>query len=46
MSYDHNKIDEVGRKYLTRGICEPRGHSFNQRVISGALRRFNHFWFD
>ena len=44
--YDHNQIDEVRRKYLTRGPCQPRGHSFNQRVISGALRRFNPSWFD
>uniref|UniRef100_A0A0D3DKY9 TTF-type domain-containing protein n=1 Tax=Brassica oleracea var. oleracea TaxID=109376 RepID=A0A0D3DKY9_BRAOL len=44
--YDHNQIDEVRRKYLTRGPCQPRGHSFKQRVISGALRRFNPSWFD
>jgi len=44
--YDHNQIDEVRHKYLTRGPCQPRGHSFKQRVISGALRRFNPSWFD
>uniref|UniRef100_A0A0D3BLP4 TTF-type domain-containing protein n=1 Tax=Brassica oleracea var. oleracea TaxID=109376 RepID=A0A0D3BLP4_BRAOL len=44
--YDHNQIDEVRRKYLTRGPCQLRGHSFKQRVISGALRRFNPSWFD
>ena len=44
--YDHNQIDEVRHKYLTRGPCQPRGHSFKQKVISGVLRRFNPSWFD
>lgn len=44
--YDRNQIDEVRRKYLTRGPCQPRGHSFKQRVMAGALRRFNPSLFD
>lgn len=44
--YDHNQIDEVRRKYLTIEPCQPRSHSFKQRVMAGALRRFNPSWFD
>ncbi|KAF8090800.1 hypothetical protein N665_0466s0004 [Sinapis alba] len=31
--YDHNQRDEVRRKYLTRGPCQPRGHTFQQKSI-------------
>ncbi|XP_013723174.2 zinc finger MYM-type protein 1-like [Brassica napus] len=44
--YDHNQIDEVRRIYLTRGPCQPRGHTFKQKSIGGVWRRFNPQWFD
>ena len=44
--YDHNQIDKVRRKYLTRGSFQLCGHSFKQKVISGVLMRFNPSWFD
>ncbi|RID52634.1 hypothetical protein BRARA_G00086 [Brassica rapa] len=44
--YPSNQRDEVIRRYLIRGPCQPRGHIFKQKMISGAMRRFNHAWFD
>ncbi|KAF8113626.1 hypothetical protein N665_0047s0033 [Sinapis alba] len=44
--YDHNQRDEVRRKYLTRGPCQPRGHTFQQKSIGNVRRRFNPQWFD
>ncbi|RID45695.1 hypothetical protein BRARA_I02400, partial [Brassica rapa] len=44
--YDHNQIDEVRHIYLTRGPCQPRGHTFKQKLIGGVWRRFNPQWFD
>ncbi|KAL9666885.1 hypothetical protein QQ045_001229 [Rhodiola kirilowii] len=44
--YHPNQRDEIRRKYLLRGPCQPRGHSFPQKLIAGSLRRFNVEWFD
>lgn len=44
--YPSNQRDEVIRRYLIRGPCQPRGHIFKQKMISGVVRRFNPAWFD
>ncbi|EOA31908.1 hypothetical protein CARUB_v10015137mg [Capsella rubella] len=44
--YHPNQRDEVIRKYLIRGPCQPRGHTFKQIMIGKSLRRFNPAWFD
>ena len=31
---------------MIRGPRQPHGHIFKQKMISGAMRRFNHAWFD
>ncbi|KAI3673345.1 hypothetical protein L6452_39463 [Arctium lappa] len=41
-----NQIDEVRRKYLLKGSCQPRGHDFPRRMIGNKGRRFNPTWFD
>ncbi|XP_019087365.1 PREDICTED: zinc finger MYM-type protein 1-like [Camelina sativa] len=46
ISYHPNQRDEVRRKYLIRGPCQPRGHRFKQTAIGGVLRRCNLKWFD
>ena len=44
--YHVNQRNEVIRKYLIRGPCQPRGHIFKQSMVGGVLRRFNSAWFD
>ncbi|KAL9830798.1 putative transcription factor and/or regulators TTF-type(Zn) family [Arabidopsis thaliana] len=44
--YHPNQRDEVIRKYLIRGPCQPREHIFKQSLIGKTLRRFNPAWFD
>lgn len=44
--YNANQKNEVIRKYLMRGPCQPRGHIFKQSMKGGVLRRFNPAWFD
>lgn len=44
--YHPNERNEVIRKYLMRGPCQPRGHLFKQTNIGGLWRRFNPKWFD
>lgn len=39
--YNANQVDEVRRKYLLRGPCQPLGHNFEKRLIGGKMRRFN-----
>ncbi|XP_010412600.1 PREDICTED: uncharacterized protein LOC104698923 [Camelina sativa] len=46
ISYHPNQRDEVRRKYLNRGPCQPRGHRFKQTASGGVLRRFDLKWFD
>uniref|UniRef100_A0A0D2ZSH1 DUF4371 domain-containing protein n=1 Tax=Brassica oleracea var. oleracea TaxID=109376 RepID=A0A0D2ZSH1_BRAOL len=43
--YNTNQVDEVRRKYLLRGPCQPLGHNFEKRFIGGKMRRFNPAWF-
>ena len=31
--YHHNERDEVRRKYLTKGPCQPRGHDFPKTLV-------------
>ncbi|KAF8089149.1 hypothetical protein N665_0516s0007 [Sinapis alba] len=44
--YQHNERDEVRRKYLTKGPCQPRGHDFPKTLVGNKLRRFNPDWFN
>nr|VDD09417.1 unnamed protein product [Brassica oleracea] len=44
--YPPNQRDEVRRKYLMRGPCQPRGHEFPKTLFQSKLRRFNPSWFD
>ena len=44
--YPLNQRDEVIRKYLIRGPCQPRGHEFPKTLFTNKLRRFNPSWFD
>ncbi|XP_013729948.2 zinc finger MYM-type protein 1-like [Brassica napus] len=44
--YLPNQRDEVRRKYLTRGPCQPYGHVFQKKKIGRAARRFNPAWFE
>ncbi|RIA04130.1 hypothetical protein BRARA_K01668 [Brassica rapa] len=44
--YHANQVDEVRRKYLLRGPCQPLGHNFEKKLISGKMRRFNPAWFE
>ncbi|XP_018455197.1 uncharacterized protein LOC130496927 [Raphanus sativus] len=46
LDYPYNQRDEVRRKYLTRGPCQPSGHTFQKKSIGGVLRRFNPQWFE
>ncbi|XP_023641912.1 zinc finger MYM-type protein 1 [Capsella rubella] len=46
VSYHPNQRDEVRRKYLVRGPCQPSGHSFKRTKMSNATRRFNPAWFE
>ncbi|KAJ9543570.1 hypothetical protein OSB04_023277 [Centaurea solstitialis] len=41
--YHPNQIDEIRRKYLIRGPCQPRGHDFPKKPNG---RRFSPTWFD
>ncbi|XP_013745323.2 uncharacterized protein LOC106447920 [Brassica napus] len=44
--YPPNQRDEVIRKYLIRGPCQPCGHEFPKTLFTNKLRRFNPSWFD
>ncbi|RID49995.1 LOW QUALITY PROTEIN: hypothetical protein BRARA_H00754 [Brassica rapa] len=44
--YLPNQKDEVRRKYLTRGPCQPYGHVFQKKKFGTAMRRFNPAWFE
>ncbi|ESQ50115.1 hypothetical protein EUTSA_v10002275mg [Eutrema salsugineum] len=46
LEYHANERDEVRRKYLMKGPCQPRGHKFPPKMIGNKLRRFNSSWFD
>ncbi|XP_010558839.1 PREDICTED: zinc finger MYM-type protein 1-like [Tarenaya hassleriana] len=46
LEYHPNQRDEIRRKYLIRGPCQPRGHDFPKKMIGNKLRRFNPVWFD
>jgi len=48
LNYHPNHRDVIRRAYLVNGPCQPRleVHEYPQTNISGAMRRFNHEWFD
>ncbi|XP_049383041.1 uncharacterized protein LOC125847472 [Solanum stenotomum] len=48
LNYHPNHRDVIRRAYLVNGPCQPRleVHEYPQTNISGAIRRFNHEWFD
>ncbi|XP_019089182.1 PREDICTED: zinc finger MYM-type protein 1-like [Camelina sativa] len=46
MSYHPNERDEIRRRYLVRGPCQPYDHPFKKTKMSNAMRRFNPAWFE
>ncbi|XP_075101143.1 uncharacterized protein LOC107768311 [Nicotiana tabacum] len=44
--YHPNDHDAIRRKYIQKGLFQPREHKFPQRNFYGKLRRFNPQWFD
>ncbi|KAJ9552583.1 hypothetical protein OSB04_016628 [Centaurea solstitialis] len=46
ISYNPNQRDEIRRKYLVMGPCQPRGHEFPTKLIEAKARRFVPSWFD
>ncbi|KAM5585528.1 zinc finger MYM-type protein 1-like [Rosa sericea] len=46
LDYDPNIRDQVRRRYLLKGPCQPRNHEFPQTLLSGTKRRFVPSWFD
>ncbi|XP_049345786.1 uncharacterized protein LOC125810323 [Solanum verrucosum] len=48
LNYHPNHRDVIRGAYLVNGPCQPRleVHEYPQTNISGAMRRFNHEWFD
>ncbi|KAJ1276189.1 hypothetical protein BS78_05G195100 [Paspalum vaginatum] len=44
--YHPNQRDEIRRKYLLWGPCQPRTYEFPYRIIAKKKRRFNPDWFD
>ncbi|XP_024969582.1 zinc finger MYM-type protein 1-like [Cynara cardunculus var. scolymus] len=46
ITYNPNQRDEIRRKYLVRGPCQPRGHIFPTKVIGAKARRIVVTWFD
>ncbi|CAH9126501.1 unnamed protein product [Cuscuta epithymum] len=45
-TYDVNIRDEMRRRYLTKGPCQPRGMKFPQTEFSGHNRSFQKHWFE
>lgn len=45
-AYDPNDQEKVRRAYLQKGPCQPRSHSFPQRMIGKVSRRFCLSWFN
>ena len=37
--YHHNERDEVRRKYLTKGPCQPRGHDFPKTLAWDKIKK-------
>lgn len=46
LEYHHIERDEVRRKYITKGPCQPRRHDFSKTLDGQKFRRFNPDWFD
>ena len=46
ITYNPNQRDEIRRKYLVNGPCQPRSHEFPTKLIGGKARRFVVSWFD
>uniref|UniRef100_A0A7N0V9K9 TTF-type domain-containing protein n=1 Tax=Kalanchoe fedtschenkoi TaxID=63787 RepID=A0A7N0V9K9_KALFE len=45
-SYPLKDQDEIRRKFVALGPCQPRSHNFPQKEQHGRLRRFSSKWFD
>jgi hypothetical protein len=43
---DPNIRDAIKREYILMGPCQPKGHSYPQRIICGCNRRFQEDWFN
>ena len=46
LEYNPNTWDEVWRKYLLRGPCQPRNYDFPLTQFGKQSRRFSSAWFD
>ncbi|ESQ30894.1 hypothetical protein EUTSA_v10012191mg, partial [Eutrema salsugineum] len=46
LEYHQNERDEVRRRYLIKGFCQPHGHDFPKTAVGNKLGRFNPSWFD
>ncbi|KMZ73174.1 hypothetical protein ZOSMA_151G00050 [Zostera marina] len=44
--YNINEIDDIRRKYIQKGPCQPKQHLFPQTWFGKFSRRFNCSWFD
>ncbi|XP_076924071.1 uncharacterized protein LOC143586396 [Bidens hawaiensis] len=44
--YSINIREEVRRRYITKGACQPKAHNFPKTQICGQLRKFQKTWFD
>ncbi|KAL7588129.1 hypothetical protein Lser_V15G40243 [Lactuca serriola] len=44
-SYHPNQRDEIRRAYLTKGPCQPKGHTFESKLVGKKLRHFVVEWF-
>ena len=46
ISYNPNQREQIRRKYLVRGPCQPRRHAYPMTIIGAKARRFVVTWFD
>ncbi|XP_050222231.1 uncharacterized protein LOC126672328 [Mercurialis annua] len=44
--YNPNIQEEVRRRYLQKGPCQPREHNYKHTLQGTVFRRFCHTWFD
>ncbi|XP_021984996.2 uncharacterized protein LOC110880864 [Helianthus annuus] len=44
--YPTNIREEVRRRYIAKGACQPKGHVFPKTKVCGFMRKFQETWFD
>lgn len=45
LEYNPNQRDEIRRRYLEKGPCQPLTHKFKPRLIGNTSRKFQASWF-